>query len=105
MSRETAFQILESGTTLEDQLRRAELYLYLDRTKVLEAANPEPVIEKQKVDTVWLMLESTGGGSWDVRAVYTDEQAAMREYAMLSQLAAGTSGYWEVDCKELPVTS
>jgi hypothetical protein len=93
VSRETALRILESGTTSEAQLKRAELYLYLDRTKAL------------KVDKVWLILERTGGGSWGVRAVYIDEQAAQREYESLSLVASRTANsYWEVDCKELPVS-
>lgn len=102
MSREIALRILESGTSSEFELKRAELYLYMDRTKAL---TPEPVIQQQKVDTVWLMLDRTGGGTWSVRSVYTDEQAAYLEYESLSRQAAGTSGYWEVECKKYQVSS
>lgn len=95
-----ASRILETGTTSEAQLKRAELYIQLDRT---EAMKPEPIVHHQKVEKTWIILSRTGDGPWGISHIFTDEGLAKKKYTSLSTKALGTNGYWEVDCREFEV--
>jgi hypothetical protein len=100
MSRKTALQILESGTTDEAQLKRAELYLYADRTQALA---PDPVIKE--VEKVYLIEEKTGGGDWKAKQVFTDERLAAETLHSLQVAATISNGYWEVRVRVFTVTT